>query len=78
MASILPRGRSRLESATKRINSVFESLDMSTDQLDQMTDLLNRLRAQAGDPVPSSGVFTPPSISLRSIGPPASGGTSLP
>lgn len=51
MASILPRGRSRLEAATKRINSVFESLDMSTDQLDQMTDLLNRIRAQVGDPV---------------------------
>lgn len=51
MASILPRGRHRLEAATVRINSVFEELGMTTDQLDQLTYLLNRFRAHAGDPV---------------------------
>jgi DNA-binding MarR family transcriptional regulator len=51
MAGILPRGRSRLDDATKRINQIFESLGMTADQLDQMTSLLNLLRARAGDPV---------------------------
>jgi DNA-binding MarR family transcriptional regulator len=51
MAGILSRGRSRLHDATERINAVFEGLSMSAEELDRMTDLLNRLRAQAGDPV---------------------------
>ncbi len=51
MASILPKGRTRLEAATERINAVFEGLEMSAHHLDELTNLLNRIRAGAGDPV---------------------------
>jgi hypothetical protein len=51
MAGILPKGRSRLEDATQRINAVFEGLEMSADELDRLTELLNGLRSRAGDPV---------------------------
>jgi DNA-binding MarR family transcriptional regulator len=51
MAGILPKGRSRLEDATERINAVFEGLEMSANELDRLTGLLNGLRARAGDPV---------------------------
>jgi len=51
MAAILLRGRNLLAAATERVNAVFEGLDMGADDLDRLTDLLNRLRAQAGDPV---------------------------
>lgn len=51
IAAILPNGESVLADSTKRVNEIFENLEIDDDELDALVEALSPFRLVAGDPV---------------------------
>lgn len=51
LASLLPKGHALLDPATEAVNDVFATTGLNDDELEMLGRLINRIRANAGDPV---------------------------
>lgn len=53
LASLLPKGQALLGPATDAVNDVFATTGLDDDELRLLTRLIDRIRANSGDPVES-------------------------